>query len=69
MKLQSRRIEKSELWSFEDVKKEGCDNSEWLAICDNGKEYNATYTIKYGGTMFFCIPSDVNILGYLKVIA
>lgn len=63
-----RELEKYDLWSFEDVKKEAFDESKWLAIGDNGKDYRATYTTKYGGVMFFCIPSDVNIIGYLKVI-
>lgn len=58
------------LWSFEDIAKHGDDNSKWIAIGSNGKEYAATFTRKYNptGTMFFCIPDYVNILGYLQVI-
>lgn len=67
MKAQ-KDIEKSDLFSFEDVKKLGEDKSEWLAIGDNGKEYNATYTTKYGGVMFFCIPSHIKVIGYLKIV-
>ena len=58
---------KEKLYSFEEVKKLSEDNSEWLAICDNGKKYHATYTTNYGGVMFFCIPDTVRVIGYLKI--
>ena len=34
------------------------------------KDYEATFTRKYNpkGTMFFCIPYDVEIIGYLQII-
>ena len=58
---------KENLYSFEEVKKLAEDKSEWLAICDNGKDYQATYTTNYGGVMFFCIPYTVKVIGYLKI--
>lgn len=63
-------IKKDDLWTFEDVCKYGQDNSRWLCIGANGKDYDATFTRKYNpkGTMFFCIPYDVEIIGYLQII-
>ena len=29
---------------------------KYWAIGDNGRAYSATYTLKYGGVFFFCIP-------------
>lgn len=58
------------LWSFEDISKHGGNHKKWLAIGSNGKEYQATFTREYDkkGTMFFCIPYSVEILGYFKII-
>ena len=39
---------------------------EYLAVGSNGKLYNAHYTTEYGGVMFFCIPAEVDILGYIE---
>lgn len=63
-------IKKDDLWSFGDVSKYGDDNSQWLAIGSDGKEYTATFVRRYNpkGTMFFCIPYDVEIIGYLQII-
>ena len=38
---------------------------KYWAIGDNGRAYSATYTLKYGGVFFFCIPAAVKILGYV----
>lgn len=58
------------LWSFEEISKNGGEHDKWLAIGSNGKEYQATFTREYdkNGTMFFCIHYSVEILGYLKII-
>ena len=63
-------IKKDDLWSFEDISKHGGNHEKWLAICSNSKDYEATFTRKYdkNGTMFFCIPDSVEILGYLQII-
>ena len=50
--------------SFEEIKKKN-KSGEFIAVCSDGKHYSATYSPKYK-TMFFCIPSYVTILGYLK---
>lgn len=61
-------MDTSELWTISEIHKFEPDHSEWVAVCNNGKEYSATYVNKYKpcGVMFFCIPNGVEILGYLK---
>ena len=54
------------LWSIKDVIKAN-EDGDFLAVCDNGKEYEARYNAKFRA-MFFAIPQDVKILGYLKII-
>ena len=39
---------------------------DYFAICDNGRAYYAQYSTAYE-RMFFCIPKDVEILGYIPV--
>lgn len=57
---------KADLYTIKDIIRENSDG-EFLAVCDNGKEYKASYNAKYR-TMFFAIPSDVSVIGYLKII-
>lgn len=54
------------LWDIKDVIKAN-EDGDFLAVCNNGKEYEASYVSKYRA-MFFAIPQDVKILGYLKII-
>ena len=44
---------------------EATEPGKYWAIGDNGRAYRATYTLKYDGVFFFCIPAAVNILGYV----
>ena len=49
--------------SFEEIattKKDG----EYYAIGNNGKQYIASYSAVFE-CMFFCIPSSVEIIGYI----
>lgn len=57
---------KADLYTIKDIIREN-RSGEFLAIYDNGKEYKASYNAKYR-TMFFTIPSDVGVIGYLKII-
>ena len=57
---------KADLYTIKDIIRENKDG-EFLAICDNGKEYEASYNAKYRA-MFFAIPSDASVIGYLKII-
>ena len=41
------------------------ESGKYIAIGDNGKHYDASYNAELK-TMFFCIPSYVNVLGYIK---
>lgn len=43
-----------DLWSVKDVIKAN-EDGDFLAVCDNGKEYEASYVSKYRA-MFFAIP-------------
>lgn len=52
------------LLSFEDIKKVNRDG-DFLAVCDDGKEYEASYSSKFQ-VMFFIIPQEVKILGYVE---
>ena len=69
MKYVERKISAEDLISFEEIAKKHIAG-EYLAIGDNGKSYHASYVPEYepSGVMFFCIPSDVEILGYLEII-
>ena len=69
MAVTERNINKDDLISFEEIAKKHTAG-EYLAIGNNGKSYRASYVPKYepSGVMFFCIPSDVEILGYLEII-
>ena len=57
---------KNDLWSMKDIIAENQDG-EFLAVCDDGKDYPCSYVAKYRA-MFFTIPQEVKILGYLKII-
>ena len=69
MKYEERKISTEDLISFDEIAKKHIAG-EYLAIGNNGKSYHASYVPKYepSGVMFFCIPSDVEILGYLEII-
>lgn len=69
MTVAERKITAEDLISFEEIAKEHIAG-EYLAIGSNGKSYHASYVPKYepSGVMFFCIPADVEILGYLKIV-
>ena len=69
MTVAERKINAEELISFEEIAKRHIAG-EYLAIGNDGKSYHASYVPKYEptGVMFFCIPSDVEILGYLEII-
>lgn len=64
-----KNMTKADLISFDEIAKKHTAG-EYLAICDNGKSYHASYVPKYepSGVMFFCIPDSVEILGYLEII-
>ena len=68
MTVAERKINTEDLISFEEIAKKHIAG-EYLAIGDNGKSYHASYVPEYepSGVMFFCIPSDVEILGYLEI--
>ena len=69
MKVVERKINTEDLISFDEIAKKHMAG-EYLAIWNNGKSYHASYVPKYepSGVMFFCIPSDVEILGYLEIV-
>lgn len=52
------------LISYEEISTTQTEDKEYIAIGDNGREYDAHWTPKYNGVMFFCIPSTVEVLGY-----
>lgn len=53
------------LLTFEQIKATGTDGARYWAISENWRKYSATYSTEhFGGTLFFCIPSDVKIIGY-----
>ena len=64
-----RKRNTNDLISFDEIAKKHIAG-EYLAIGNDGKSYHASYVPKYepSGVMFFCIPSDVEILGYLEII-
>lgn len=57
------------LIAFEEIAKKHTAG-EYLAIGNDGRSYNASYVPDYepSGVMFFCIPADVKILGYVEKI-
>ena len=69
MTVTERKINTEDLISFEEIAKRHIDG-EYLAIGNDGKSYHASYVPKYEptGVMFFCIPSDIEILGYLEIV-
>ena len=69
MTVVERNMNTNDLISFDEIAKKHIAG-EYLAIGNNGKSYHASYVPKYepSGVMFFCIPSDVEILGYLEII-
>ena len=69
MTVVERKINTKDLISFDEIAKKHIAG-EYLAIGNDGKSYHASYVPKYepSGVMFFCIPSDVEILGYLELI-
>ena len=69
MTVVERNINTNDLITFDEIAKKHIAG-EYLAIGNNGKSYHASYVPKYepSGVMFFCIPSDVEILGYLEII-
>ena len=69
MTVAERKINTKDLIGFEEISKKHIAG-KYLAIGNDGKSYRASYVPKYepSGAMFFCIPSDVEILGYLEII-
>jgi hypothetical protein len=49
--------------SYEEINKNQKEDKNYIAIGDNGKEYTASWVVKYPA-MFFCIPSTVEVIGY-----
>lgn len=49
--------------TFDEIKSKGLAG-DYTAITESGRRYAATYVTKYGGCMFYCIPSDEVIIGY-----
>jgi len=48
------------------MEKEVKEPGLYFAIGANGRAYRATYTDRYfNGVFFFCIPYDVEIIGYV----
>lgn len=62
-------IKTADLISFEEIAKKHIAG-KYLAIGDDGKSYEASYVPKYipSGVMFFCVPAEVEILGFLKIV-
>lgn len=52
-----------ELLSLKEIAVKG-ENGEYMAIGSNGRTYAASYSAEYK-CMFFCIPYEVKILGYV----
>lgn len=51
--------------SFEEIRATAQDGARFWAIGENGRKYSATYSAEhFGGTMFFCIPAEVKVIGY-----
>ena len=50
--------------TLEQIKAQSPENCELLAVCNNGKQYPATYSAKLK-TVFFTIPRGAEILGYI----
>lgn len=69
MTVKERKISTEDLISFEEIAKKHIAG-EYLAIGNDGEGYHASYVPKYrpSGVMFFCIPADVEILGYLEIV-
>ncbi len=69
MTVKERKISTEDLISFEEIAKKHIAG-EYLAIGNDGESYHASYVPKYrpSGVMFFCIPADVEILGYLEIV-
>lgn len=58
---------KGEFIPYENIGQAEC--GEYIALGDNSKEYSATLAnVGKERIMFYCIPSDVKILGYYKVV-
>lgn len=69
MTVTGRKINTEDLISFEEIAKKHTAG-EYLAIGNDGRSYNASYVPDYepSGVMFFCIPADVKILGYVEKV-
>lgn len=52
--------------SYEEISKNQKEEKKYIAVGNNGAEYNAVWVPKYPA-MFFAIPSSVEILGYKEV--
>ena len=50
--------------TFEEIRAAN-KNGDFYAIGSNGHKYDAVY-LADARTMFFCIPSSVQILGYIE---
>ena len=56
----------SKLLTWEEINRTAEDGARYWAIGENGHKYSSVYTTKQGGNMFFCIPAEVKILGYVE---
>jgi hypothetical protein len=52
------------IMTYEQIREQNPENCELLAICNNGKQYPASYNKKLK-SIFFAIPHSVKIIGYI----
>lgn len=56
-----------EILELEEIKATAKDGARYWAIGENGRKYPATFSAKYfGGVMFFCIPAEIKVIGYIE---
>ena len=52
------------IMTHEQIKEQNPEDCELLAICNDGKQYPASYNQKLK-SIFFAIPRSVKIIGYI----
>lgn len=57
--------EPADLMTIEKIRTGDFPDSCWVAVGDDGRQYEAEYVAEMQ-QMFFTIPANVRILGYLK---